>query len=124
MIGGEMKESGKDVFSFQEKAKNNQEEKVDPNPFIITVFLSTLLGLVILIIKDKNQYKISFYARLVGLASLITFIINIKNKINDPITIEFDFAFWLTMICLLIAIILSYLEGFKPINRSGKNFFL
>jgi pSer/pThr/pTyr-binding forkhead associated (FHA) protein len=117
MTGGEINDTGKDMFSFQDNPGARNSEKVDPDVFIIIPFLAAILGIIILIIKNITQFKISFYSSMIGFLSLIAFMIHANNKVQNPVTIEFDIAFWLTMLCFLIAIILSYLEGFKSFNN-------
>ena len=114
ILGGDLPVSSYDMFNFaQTSLEKKNVSKVEPNVFIILAFLSSLAGFLILLTKNSNQLKISFYTSVLGFVSLISFMIQIQNKVNEPASVEFRLPFWLAIFCFLIAFVISYIEGFS-----------
>jgi hypothetical protein len=116
MIGTDIKQSNVNPFnlSYEERDDNhNNNDKIEPNIFIIVAFLSSIIGIIFLLFNKNIQFKVSFVTGIVGLISLFAFMIQIGNNLSGQVSVEYKFPFWITMMFFLIAITLSYMKGFQ-----------
>lgn len=121
LVTGSQMEETSDMFG-----QRTQGEKVPPSIWAIIAFGCTIIGFAAFIIKAKKESAVGTVAGTIGVVSLIILQFVIKDSIDEKaqgqVQTEFKIAYWLALISLALASLLSYL-GLRKVdsNSSAKS---